>query len=120
MGFALPVLRYVVGGGDNRQSVAAVGQFLPVAPEEGTSLAANQSAEFVWTEMPQARLYRLEIEDGAGKLIHSARLKTNARTYHAPLWLKDKALNLRWRVVALDQAGKPIAATGRRSLRLNR
>ncbi|MDQ3012558.1 MAG: hypothetical protein M3X11_17840 [Acidobacteriota bacterium] len=131
-GFALPVLRYVVGGGDNRQTVASVGQFLPVLPEEGTTLAAGHTVEFVWTEMPQASLYRLEIEDEAGKLIHSAILKSNVRTYRAPSWLSSKLptlptldakagnVNLRWRVVALDQAGKPVGGTARRGLTLNR
>src|SRR5262249_34667366 len=116
----LPVLRYVVGGGDNTQSVSGAGQFLPVLPKDGTTLPANQSAEFIWTEMPQAKLYRLEIENEAGKLIHSAVLRSTARSYRAPSWLKDKAGagNLRWRVVALDQAGKPIGETARRGFRI--
>ncbi len=125
-GFPMPVLRYVVGGGDNSGKVAspASATFLPLLPKDGTTLAANQTIEFAWTELPpasQASLYRLEIEDEAGKLIHSAVLKPTVRTYRAPSWLKSKASNgsLRWRVVALDQAGKPVAETVRQSLRLN-
>jgi len=126
-GFSLPVLRYVVGGGDNTQSVAAsnagdAGQFLPLLPKDGTTIPANQMAEFVWSAMPQATLYRLEIENEAGTLIHSAVLKAGTRTYRAPSWLKDKAGNgiLRWRVVALDQTGKAIGETAKLGLRLIR
>lgn len=121
-GFPLPVLRYVVGGGDNTQEVAAPGTFLSLLPKDGTTLPATQIAEFVWSENPQARLYRLEIEDDNGKLIHSAVLKASVRIYRAPSWLKDKAgdSNLRWRVIALDETGKTIGGTARRSLRFIR
>lgn len=115
-GFPMPVLRYVIGGGDNAQNIASTtnGSFLPVLPKDGTTFAANQMIEFAWTELPQAKLYRLEIEDDAGKLIHSAIVKSNVRTCRAPSWLKSKAGgngNLRWRVVALDQQGKTIGNT---------
>ncbi len=121
-GFPLPVLRYVVGGGDNTQDVAVPGAFLSLLPKDGTTLPAGQIAEFVWSEMPQAKLYRLEIEDDNGKLIHSAVLKPTVRMYRAPSWLKDKAgaSSLRWRVVAVDQSGKPIGGTSRRSFRFIR
>lgn len=121
-GFPLPVLRYVVGGGDNTQTVAAPGEFLSLLPKDGTTLPAGQIAEFVWSEMPQAKLYRLEIEDEAGKLIHSALLKATVRMYRAPSWLKSKAADgaLRWRVIALDQTGKTIGGTSRRSFRFGR
>lgn len=123
-GFPLPVLRYVVGGGDNTPDVSSStsGQFLPLLPKDGTTISPNQSVEFVWSEMTQASLYRLEIENETGTLIHSAVLKPAARTYRAPSWLKDKAGsgNLRWRVVALDQAGKPIGETARFGLKLIR
>ncbi len=121
-GFPLPVLRYVVGGGDNTQDVAAPGTFLSLLPKDGTTLPASQIAEFVWSENQQARLYRLEIEDDNGKLIHSALLKASVRIYRAPSWLKDKAgdSSLRWRVIALDETGKTIGGTARRSLRFIR
>ncbi|MFN0109729.1 MAG: hypothetical protein ACKVZH_12820 [Blastocatellia bacterium] len=121
-GFPMPVLRYVVGGADNTQDVAAPGEFLSLLPKDGTTLAATQIAEFVWSENPQAKLYRLEIEDDNGKLIHSAVLKAPMRTYRAPSWLKAKAVdtNLRWRVIALDLTGKTIGGTSRRSFRFAR
>jgi len=121
-GFPLPVLRYVVGGGDNTRDVAAPGTFLSLLPKDGTTLPATQIAEFVWSENPQAKLYRLEIEDDNGKLIHSAMLKASVRIYRAPSWLKDKAGNssLRWRVIALDETGKTIGGTARRSFRFIR
>ena len=118
----LPVLRYVVGGGDNTQDAPAAGQFLSILPKDGTTVPSGQVAEFAWTEMPLAKLYRLEIEDDAGKLLHSAVLKPAVRVYRAPSWLKDRAGagNLHWRVVALDQAGKEIGTTARNVLRLTR
>jgi hypothetical protein len=121
-GFPLPVLRYVVGGGDNTQDVAAPGQFLSLLPKDGTTLSAGQVAEFIWSEMPQARLYRLEIENETGKLVHSAVLKSSVRIYRAPSWLKGKTGDgaLRWRVIALDQEGKIIGGTSRRSFRFAR
>lgn len=121
-GFPLPVLRYVVGGSDNTQDVAAPGEFLSLLPKDGTTLAATQIAEFVWSENPQAKLYRLEIEDDNGKLIHSAVVKATARIYRAPSWLKATAgdTNLRWRVIALDETGKTIGGTSRRSFRFAR
>ncbi|MEP7272798.1 MAG: hypothetical protein ABI882_14950 [Acidobacteriota bacterium] len=122
-GFPMPVLRYVVGGGNNVQNVSssAGGQFTSLLPRDGTTIAANQVVEFVWTEVPQVGLYRLEIEDDAGKLIHSAMVKPALRRYRAPSWLKAKAggSSLRWRVVALDQAGVQMAETLRQRLRLN-
>ena len=111
------MLRYVVGGGDNTQDVAAPGAFLSLLPKDGTTLSAGQIAEFAWSENPQAKLYRLEIEDDAGKLIHYAVLKAAVRMYRAPSWLKDKAgeSNARWRVIALDQSGKVVGGTALRS-----
>jgi len=55
----------------------------------------------------------------AGSLIQTVILKSDARAYRAPSWLKDKSGNgnLLWRVDALDQAGKPIGETARFGLK---
>jgi len=118
----MPVLRYVVGGGANAQTVLANQgtQFASVLPRDGATLPASRPVEFVWAALPQAAFYRLEVEDDAGKLILSALLQAAALRYRAPSWLKDRAGNrsLHWRVVALDQKGALIGGTPRRVLRL--
>jgi hypothetical protein len=120
-GFPLPVLRYVVGGGDNTQSVASnqAPGFTTLLPREGATLPLNQPIDFVWSALPRAAVYRLEIEDEAGTLVLSALLQPNVTTYRAPSWLKGKAgqRTLQWRVVALDQRGMVMSETTRRNLR---
>ena len=120
-GFPMPVLRYVVGGGESaRGATTGAGQFSPLLPRDGATLPSNRPVDFVWDEMPKAVFYRLEIEDQSGKPILSALLKSNERSYRAPSWLKSRAGNgdLRWRVVALDGAGAQIGETARYDLRL--
>jgi hypothetical protein len=70
--------------------------------------------------MAQAAFYRLEIEDESGRLVLSAILKLGEKSYRAPSWLRSKLGNgnLRWRVLALDQAGAQIGETPHRRLRL--
>lgn len=121
-GFPMPVLRYVVGGGDNTNSVAKPGQFALVLPRDGATARAAQPIDFVWAASPQAVFYRLEITDVNEKPILSAVLKTGVLTYRAPSWFKDKAgtQTLRWRVVALDQQGNRVAETERRVFRVAR
>jgi hypothetical protein len=121
-GFPLPVLRFVVGGGDNTQRASVKSQFLLLLPIDGTTFPLAQIAEFSWSEAPRAQLYRLEIEDQSQKVILSAVLKSTVRNYRAPSWLKDKDSNgtLRWRVVALDQQGQRVSATEARTFRFAR
>ncbi|MGH9839159.1 MAG: hypothetical protein ACREEM_10275 [Blastocatellia bacterium] len=119
-GFPMPVLRYVVGGGDNAQSgIKTAGSFSLLLPRDGATLAAGRPVEFVWGEMAQAAFYQLEIEDESGRLILSAMLKSNARAYRAPSWLKSRASGgmLQWRVAALDQTGNRIGETARHTLK---
>ncbi|MGE0129926.1 MAG: hypothetical protein AB7U82_17730 [Blastocatellales bacterium] len=120
-GFPMPVLRYVVGGGDNTSNVSKPGQFALVSPRDGATARANQPIDFVWAASPQAVFYRLEITaDTTGRPILSAVLKAGVLTYRAPSWLKDKAgaQALRWRVVALDQQGNRVAETEQRIFRV--
>lgn len=120
-GFPLPVLRYVVGGGDNTLTVIKnqTPGFALLLPRDGATLPLNQPVDFVWSAWPRTVIYRLEIEDEAGALVHAALLPPNVLTYRAPAWLKGKAGQraLWWRVVALDQGGGMMSETVRRSLR---
>lgn len=121
-GFALPVIRYVIGGGDNSAVTPGAGadQFGLILPHNGAAHQARLPLDFVWSAMPQAVFHRLEIEDESGQLIHAAVLKATVLTYRAPSWLKNKLKSgrLQWRVVALDQSGTSIGVTERRGLRL--
>lgn len=121
-GFPMPTLRYVVGGGDNTRNVAAADSFDQLIPRDGVTFPASQPIDFAWAAAPNAAFYRLEIEDDAGKLILSAMLKGAVRSYRAPSWLKTKAPagGLRWRIVALDQAGKQVGETERRRFQITR
>ncbi|MDQ3819420.1 MAG: hypothetical protein M3362_17320, partial [Acidobacteriota bacterium] len=61
---------------------------------------------------------RLEIEDANGKTILSALLPRGTGTYRAPSWLRERAPGvLRWRVIALDDAGKELSESEWRTLR---
>jgi hypothetical protein len=120
-GFPMPVLRYVVGGGDNTQNVTTGTEFASLLPRDGASLPGNQPVDFTWAAVQRAAFYRLEVENQAGRLILSAVLKSASRSYRAPSWFKDKAGadTLHWRVTALDQTGTVIGATPQRMLRLS-
>src|SRR5262249_40877547 len=90
-GFPMPVLRYVVGGGDNTQNVTSANSFGQLLPRDGNAFPATQPIDFAWAEAPAAAFYRLEIEDDTGKLLLTAMLKSTVRAYRAPSWLKTKA-----------------------------
>lgn len=119
-GFPLPVLRYFVGGAGNPLSPPAAGTITLLLPINDAALDAHQPLDFRWSETGTAPLYRLEVEDLAGKPLLSALLPAGNGTYHAPPWLKTRAANvpLRWRVLALDQSGKPLIETSWQGLRL--
>src|SRR5262249_54363863 len=61
-GFPLPVLRYVVGGGDNTGNASTANSFEPLLPRDGAAIPASEPVEFAWAASPQAAFYRLEVE----------------------------------------------------------
>jgi len=120
----MPVLRYVVGGGESAPptaSTATIAGALSLRfPTEDHVLPRDHPVDFIWTETPQAAFYRLEVEGVTGTPILSAVLSSGQTGYRAPSWLKERAGdgNLRWRVLAIGQAGSPTAETAWRGLRL--
>ncbi len=118
-GFPMPVLRYVIGSADNfvNGTTDALSLLLPKA---NAALNANKAVDFVWGEISGASFYELEIQDAAGKHILYAWLRSGTKTYRAPSWLKDKATNLQWRVIAKDQNGKAISTSALSQFRLLR
>lgn len=102
-GFSMPTLRYFVGNSSN----ANIQQITK------NNLTADELSEqplpivLRWKTVADAKLYRLEIEDGENKKIFSAILLPSTRQYQLPSFVSElvAAKQLKWRVVALDNAG---------------
>jgi hypothetical protein len=79
----------------------------------------GQPIDFTWTSLPQAALYRLEIETAGGVAVLSA-LVERGGGYRAPDWLRGKVPGglVRWRVVALDASGTEVSGSPWRRLRV--
>ena len=114
-GFPLPILRYFIGG-----AAQAVGTVSQLSPEDNVSIQITEPADFKWSEIEKASLYRLEVMTDDSNLILTALLPKGAAAYRAPSWLKDKAGSgqLRWRIVTVDQSGLTIGETVWRRLQL--
>ena len=115
-GFALPVLRYYIGAGPDRQ---LTNDLTLLSPEDKTSLSVANVIEFKWSDAAAGAFYRLEVTDVAGQSLLSAILLPGKGFYRAPPWLKTKigGSNLRWRVVGLDNTGKTISESAWRDAR---
>lgn len=116
-GFPLPPLRYFVGSGPDSQ---LMNQLVLLTPADNGIRRMDQPIDFSWPDFQQAAFYRLELTDTKANIILSALVLPGVRTYRAPSWLKEKAVNdiLRWRVVALDKEGSSIGKTQWHTLRL--
>ncbi len=111
-GFPMPALHYFVGAGSSALIVRQL------APVEGKTFTPDQPIDFAWMDVEKGALYRLEVEDANNKTILSALLPPGTGTYRAPSWLRERAPGaLRWRVVALDEAGKELSESEWRALR---
>ncbi len=119
-GFPMPVLRYYIGSGTGDISKVEDKTLTLLSPAQDATIQGND-ALFKWREALQVAFYRLEIEDAQGALILSAILPRGVSSYRAPSFLKEKTegVNLRWRVVAFDQAGNQIAQTPKRAFQLH-
>ncbi len=119
-GFPLPVAHYYVGGALNGPNLPKTPAFDLTLPFDNANVPPGQPVDFGWTGFDGAALYRIEIEDGQGLLVLAALLRPGTTGYRAPSWLRERTNNgqVRWRVIALHQAGATIGETGWRSLRL--
>lgn len=115
-GFPLPVLRYYIGSGPDTQLTNDLTLLLPA---DRVFLSAAEVLEFSWSDTPVASFYRLEVVDMSGRELLSAILVPGKWFYRAPPWLKEKVgtRNVRWRVVALDRAGKTMSESQWRDFR---
>ena len=110
-GFPLPVLRYIVGS-TTSTGPASVGGIELLLPGDGATVEAGTAFDFSWTQSRQAALYRLDLQDASGVLVHSAFVQPGIGVYRAPSWLPEKAAGEhKWRVVALDLRGNEVEAS---------
>jgi hypothetical protein len=117
-GFPLPVLRYIVGGASNASQSASVDQITLLLPAENAVMSAKRPLDFAWSENSRAFLYEIEVQSAEGEPLLQAMLRRGVRTYRAPSWLRSRGGQIRWRVVAKDEAGKTISESEWRSVRL--
>jgi hypothetical protein len=118
-GFPMPALRYVVGSGGSALSPVrdtAIDQVLPV---DGAVVQAGEPVDLHWPAIPQTIYYRVEIESG-GAVIHQAFVAPGTRLYRLPPFVFERvaAGALRWRIIAVDGAGRDGASSVWRSVRI--
>ncbi|MGH7597516.1 MAG: hypothetical protein ACREOI_14270 [bacterium] len=100
-----------------KNSVASTNvKLLPFLPLDNTSPIAGHMVEFSWTKLDSAAQYRLEIEEANGKAVLTVALPLNTKSHGVPSSQIYRSKDLRWRVVALNQAGSMIAETAWRIL----
>lgn len=120
-GFPMPVLRYVVGSGlaidPEPTSDPGTLQLLVPLPDD-TLVASGPVPVFTWQSHPQALLYRLELETSEGEALLTALVQGPVSGYRAPSWLGERVAGrpTRWRVIAIDAAGRELARSDWRSI----
>jgi hypothetical protein len=117
-GFAMPVLRYYVGGGSGLPTTGAE-KLSSILPLDRAVFSDSDPVDFTWSPVDGAAFYRLELETEQSTPVLSAIVLGGVNTYRAPSWLKEKAGdgNIRWRVRAFDQSRNEISETPSRSIR---
>lgn len=115
-GFPMPVLRYFVS--PERQALGMVdeGRLRLLRPLPGQVAESGQPVTFAWEDTAGAVVYELSVarED---ETVLSAMLRAGTEVYTAPPWLADHAaVPLRWRVRALDAAGRAQSSSEWRTL----
>lgn len=99
-GFSIPPLRYFVGGG-------VPGRIPPLtllSPKDLVTASESAALDLVWQEVRGGYLYRIVMLDPGNTVLHSAFLRSGARTYRFPpwLWTKTTANQIMWSVDVLD------------------
>jgi hypothetical protein len=114
-GFAIPPLRYFVGGGPASTS----GQLALMQPADLASVPTNLPADLSWVEFPSASYYRVVVIDPANTVIATALLRRGIGVYRLPpwIWTKSDARQISWSVEALDDGGAILTKSRWRTLR---
>ena len=118
-GFSLPTLKYYVSNGSAPRVATTTSELLQLAPDDRVVFTPANPIKFTWSQIDNAATYHLELQDLQGNPLLSAVLIAGTVSYRAPSWLKDKSGDTiaRWRVIAFNEQGTQIAATGWRSFR---
>lgn len=114
-GFPMPALRYFVG---TATALAKAPTLALLLPADQASSLAQRPLDFLWTQVSDVALYRLDVADESGQIVMAALLPADVNRYRAPTWVRDNRAQLQWRVVALDQSGARIGETAWRRVRL--
>jgi len=115
-GFPMPVLRYYVGSVD-AVPVEPRGSLALRLPAHGATRTAEAPLAFSWFPHREASGYRLEVESDDARPLASAVVPRAMSTYVAPPWFRALWSGpVRWRVVALDAVGRPLARSAWRAL----
>ena len=109
-GFPMPVLRYVVGAGGSEDSPITASSLGGLTPQDGSVVPRAGPVDLGWLRLSGARYYRLDVESGDQR-IHQAFVSPSSATYRLPPFVRDKAVGnqVRWQVVAIDEAGRVVA-----------
>ena len=113
-GFAIPPLRYFVGGQPDLYS----GTITLLAPEDLTEIMQGAPVDISWTETPAASVYRVVVIDPSNVTVASALLRKGIGMYRLPpwIWSKTDARHISWSVEALDENGAILTKSSWRTL----
>ena len=113
-GFAIPPLRYFVGG---RPEIHPEGITL-LTPGDLTESMQGAPVNISWTETPAASVYRVVVIDPSNKTVASALLRRGIGMYRLPpwVWSKTEARHISWSVEALDENGTLLTKSSWRTL----
>ena len=114
-GFAIPPLRYFVGGGPN----VTIGQGITlVGPMDLSSVDPGFPVDLSWTDGPDGYLYRVVVIDPANEIVATAYLRHGVGAYRLPpwVWTKTNAHQLSWSIEALDETGSVLNRSAWRTL----
>ena len=113
-GFAIPPLRYFVGGQpqSRREGIALL------APEDLAGTKENSPVDLSWMEIPEGSLYRVVVIDPSNNTIATALLRHGVGAYRLPpwVWTKTDARHVSWSVEALDENGSVLTRSPWRTL----
>jgi hypothetical protein len=108
-GFPMPTLRYIVGSTGARVAPSRIPQNVRLRlPVGGATLAPDAALTLSWTDAVAAERYRVEIENVAdGATLMSAIVASGVGRYAVPPFAVSTG-PARWRITALDAAGREI------------
>lgn len=106
-GFPMPTLRYIVGATGARVAPSRIPQNVRLRlPVGGATVAPDAALTLTWTDVTAATRYRVDIENAAdGATLLSAIVASGVSRYAVPPFAVT-ATPARWRITALDAAGR--------------